>query len=70
MTTKMKTTTWETLPRSSKLAACLWPQLVDENIRREMRSLSANEGKTSPFDAKVSADKASGVRVNYQQRRK
>jgi hypothetical protein len=68
MSTKMKTTTWETLPRSSKLAACLWFSLVPENVRREMRSLSANEGKTSPFDAKVSE---SGARAfNYQKRSK
>jgi hypothetical protein len=64
---KLRPETWNELPRSSKLAAVLWPSLVPENIRREMSALSANEGKTSPFDAKVRAENArSGVRVNYR----
>jgi hypothetical protein len=68
--TKMKTPSWDSLPRESKLAACLWPQLVPENIKAEMRSISWSEGKTSPLDAKLRTDKAGGVRVSYQPRRK
>ena len=68
--TKMKTPSWDSLPRESKLAACLWPQLVPENIKAEMRSISWAEGKTSPLDAKLRTDKPGGARVNYQQRRK
>jgi len=55
---KLKPSTWETLPRDSKLAACLWPTLVPDNIKAEMHSISRSEGKTSPLDAKLKADKA------------
>jgi hypothetical protein len=66
---KLRPETWSELPRSSKLAACLWPQLVPENIRGEMQAISRGEGRVSPLDAKVRADNArSGVRVNYDQR--
>jgi hypothetical protein len=69
--TKMKPEGWDQLSRSSKLAAVMWPQLVPENIRREMNAISWGEGRTSPLDAKLQGDKArSGVRVDYQQRRK
>jgi hypothetical protein len=65
--TKLKPEGWDQLSRSSKLAACLWPQLVPDNIRREMQAISYGEGKTDPLTAKVRADNArSGVRVNYR----
>jgi hypothetical protein len=49
--TKIKPDTWSSLPRNSKLASCLWPALVPDNIKAEMQVLSRNEGKRSPLDA-------------------
>jgi hypothetical protein len=41
------------LPRASKLAACLWPSLVPENIKAEMRTIPYGVGEADPLSAKV-----------------
>jgi hypothetical protein len=48
--TKLKNVSWATLPRQSKLAAVLYPQLVPPEIQREMVEISRAEGKRSPLD--------------------
>jgi hypothetical protein len=49
---------WHSLPRSTRLAAVLWPTLVPKEVQAQMRALSANEQKTDPLTAKVRADQA------------
>jgi len=53
MATKMRNETWDTLPRQSKLAAVMYPELVPDHIQREMRTISYGEGKTDPLTAKA-----------------
>jgi hypothetical protein len=50
---KTKTQTWESLPRASKLAACLWPSLVPENIKAEMRTIPYGQGEADPSGLKL-----------------
>jgi hypothetical protein len=56
--TKLKPEGWDQLPRQSKLAACLWPDLVPKHIQDEMKSISWSEGKTDPLSGKVRAEQA------------
>jgi len=48
--TKMRQDTWETLPRTVKLAYVLYPSQAPEWAQREMRIRAANEQKVSPLD--------------------
>jgi hypothetical protein len=63
--TKMKEG-WESLPRASKLAACLWPSLVPDNIKAEMRTIPYGVGEPDPLAART-GNVRSGNRVvrNY-----
>ena len=54
--TKMRRQGWDNLPRNSKLAACLWPDLVPKDIQAEMGALARNERKFSPLEGKVMRD--------------
>jgi hypothetical protein len=54
----IKRETWSTLPRQSKLASCMFPDLVPEHIRDEMQAISRLEGRVSPLDAKVAREQA------------
>jgi hypothetical protein len=65
MTTKRQT--WDSLPRASKLAACLWPQLVPEHIKQEMNAISRGENRTSPLDALRADNARSGTRGHLEQ---
>jgi hypothetical protein len=56
--TKLKPESWDQLPRQSKLAACLWPDLVPKHIRDEMRSIARSEDKTDPLSGKVAREQA------------
>jgi len=56
--TKLKSQSWRDLPRQSKLAAVMWPDLVPKDVQDQMRALSANERKLSPLEAKVKMDQA------------
>jgi hypothetical protein len=38
--------TWEKLSRFSKLASCMYPDLVDPTIRAQMEKLAKGEGKS------------------------
>jgi hypothetical protein len=49
---KLKPQSWDSLPRQSKLAAVMYPELVPEHIRHEMQSIAYGEGKTDPLTAK------------------
>ena len=42
---KLKPDTWDSLPRQSKLAACMYPDKVPEHTRRQM--LAANPAMAS-----------------------
>jgi hypothetical protein len=55
---KTKPQDWGSLPRQSKLAACLYPDLVPKNIQDEMKTLSGSEGKRSPLDARAETQEA------------
>jgi hypothetical protein len=52
MTTKMRNQSWHDLPRQSRLARVLWPQLAEKQYQDEMQVMSKQEGKTSPLAAK------------------
>jgi hypothetical protein len=61
----IKRETWAGLPRQSKLAACMYPDLVaDENIGAEMKAIARIEGKVDPLSGKVDRE-----RVRLQQQR-
>jgi hypothetical protein len=45
---------WHRRSRSQKLAAVLYPNLTDADTRRQMQTLSNNEGKRSPQQAVAS----------------
>jgi hypothetical protein len=42
---------WHSKSRNEKLAAVMYPTLVDVQTAREMTQLARNEGKRSPYDA-------------------
>ena len=50
MTTKMKIPTWQERPRTNRLASIIWPNLADEEARRDLDRLSKAEGKRSPVE--------------------
>jgi hypothetical protein len=50
--TKMKQG-WDNLSRASRIAACMWPSLVPENIKAEARTINYGEGKSDPLTAKA-----------------
>ena len=56
MTDYRRRETWSSLPRQSKLAACMYPDKVPDHIKQEMQSIARIEGKVSPYDAKVRAE--------------
>ena len=39
---------WHKRTRNQRLSAVLYPNLTDQDTRRQMQSLSANEGKRPP----------------------
>jgi len=51
---------WGGRTRSSKLACVLYPAHVDEDTRRQMRELSANEMKKAPTASPLLADHKRG----------
>ncbi len=50
--TKMKEG-WDNLPRASRIAALMWPSLVPENTKREMRTIPYGQGEADPLRAKA-----------------
>ena len=44
----MAKTGWHSLRREEKAAAVLYPNLVAENLRREMTAIAKGEGKRPP----------------------
>jgi hypothetical protein len=61
---KTKPQTWDTLSRSSKIAACMWPSLVDETIKAQARTIHYDVGKGDPLAARATGNVRSSVR-NY-----
>jgi hypothetical protein len=50
---------WDTLPRASKIAACMFPNLVPKSVQEEMgRITHSTEGKRSPLEGKAVRDAA------------
>jgi hypothetical protein len=58
MSDERRRETWASLPRQSKLAACMFPDKVPEHIKAEMQAIARFEGKVSPLDAKARAEQA------------
>jgi len=48
----MKQQRWHDLPRQSRLARVLWPQLCEKHLQEEVAAMSRNERKRSPIDAR------------------
>ena len=56
---KIKDQTWFQLPRQSRLAACMWPDLMPPSLQAETARIShSTEGKKSPMEGKIARDKA------------
>jgi hypothetical protein len=50
MARKLKDQTWFQLPRQTRLAAAMYPNLVgDDRIKAEMHSIIRAEGRSSPY---------------------
>ena len=56
--TKIKDQSWFELPRQSRLAACLWPQLMPKSLQDETARITRAEGKKSPMAGKIARDNA------------
>jgi len=54
---KMKKAGWHDQPRQSRLAAVMYPHLASEETRQQMESFSDREGRKSPQQAKIEADR-------------
>jgi hypothetical protein len=50
--TKMKEG-WDNLPRQSKLAALMWPSLVPETVKAEMRTIPYGAQEADPLMARA-----------------
>ena len=55
---------WNTKSRAEKLAAVLYPNLTDAQTQATMAALARNEGKKSPTQGRIDAEKA---RMEQQQ---
>jgi hypothetical protein len=49
---ELKNMPWQQRDRNSKLASVLYPDLADEDTRKQMDEISAREGKRSPTKRK------------------
>jgi hypothetical protein len=49
---------WHSLPRQSRLAAVMFPNLADAETQRDMAQLARNEGKKNPMQGRVDAEQA------------
>jgi hypothetical protein len=47
---KLREQRWHDLPRQSRLARLMWPQLIENELRGEVAAMSRNEGKRSPVE--------------------
>jgi len=54
----VKRVDWDHRDRMSKLAQVMYPNLSDRETQREMAQLSANQGKKSPMQGRIDAEKA------------
>jgi hypothetical protein len=52
MATKMRDQSWHDLPRQSRLARVLWPQLMEKQYHAELKEMGRREGKTDPLTAR------------------
>jgi hypothetical protein len=57
MTDERRRETWSSLPRQSKLAACMYPDLVPKHIQDEQQAIARMEGKVSPLDGKAARER-------------
>jgi hypothetical protein len=48
----LKKQNWHDLPRQSRLARVLWPQLMEKQYQDELATMSRREGKTDPLTAR------------------
>jgi hypothetical protein len=48
--TKMREERWHDLPRQSRLARIMWPQLMEKQFHGEVAAMARNEGKTPPVE--------------------
>jgi hypothetical protein len=55
---KMKPVAWHQRPRIERLAAIMYPNLADEQAKREMAYYSAQEGKQNPMQVRGGITKA------------
>ena len=51
--TRMKPVSWHERPRMNRLASILYPELADDQAKREMAFYSKQERKLSPMQAKM-----------------
>ena len=50
MATKMREERWHDLPRSSRIARLMYPQLMEKQFHGEVAAMSRKEGKTPPVE--------------------
>jgi hypothetical protein len=53
-----KPVTWHDLPREGRLARCMYPNLAEPQFQREMDELARAEGKRSPLQGRIDAERA------------
>ena len=57
---KLRNQTWHQRPKIHRLAQILYPAHADEETRKEMAELAANERKRAPQSAKLLSDAERG----------
>jgi hypothetical protein len=55
---KLKSVLWHSVPRQSRLAAVMYPNLTSAENQRDMAAFARNEGKKSPMQGKIDAEQA------------
>ena len=60
---KLKPDSWDTLPRQSKLAACMYPDKVPEDIQQEMLKISDGWGRRASLQRRIDKGNADDGRA-------
>jgi hypothetical protein len=60
MATKMREERWHDLPRQSRLARLMYPQLMEKQYQGEVAAMSRNEGKRPPVEPEPTNRRTSG----------
>ena len=61
--TKLREQKWHDLPRQSRLARLMYPQLMETQFHGEVAAMSRTEGKRSPVEPQGQAPVRSPVRT-------